>query len=302
MDSVTVNDKLRGLVLPFPTPFDKDGDLSFSALRDNLRRWNAAGVQGYVALGSTGERVHLTADEGRAVVAAAREVVPPELAFVVGVGQHGTRAAVADARQAAADGADAVLLIGPHFYRSAMTQTALVAYFRAVAEASPAPVILYHIPQNTGVALNPQSVAELSAHDNIIGIKDSSGDILNVSEIIRLAPPDFAVLTGHGGALYAALCTGARGAILAVGCAAPEFCRRLMRAVHEGRHERALAMQRQLAPLSSAVTTRYGIGGLKAALELRGYAGGPVRAPLADASEEARAEIARLWQAIEIPT
>ena len=286
----------RGLWLPFPTPFDAAGELNLPALQKNIRRWNNCGIQGYVALGSTGERVHLTAAECQSVIVAAREVVPKEMSFVVGVGQHSARATIEEARQAAREGADAVLVMVPHFYRAAMTQPVLVQHFRAIADASPAPVLLYHIPQNTGVALTPPSVAELSAHENIVGLKDSSGDILNLAEMARAAEPGFAVLTGHGGALYAALCTGARGAILAVSCAAPEFVLRLMRAVHEGQHETAVALQQKLTPLANAVTARYGVGGLKAELELQGYAGGTARAPLPNANEEIRAEIGRLLE------
>ena len=294
----TIN-RLAGLLLPFPTPFDATGATDFPALRTNLTRWNKLGISGYVALGSTGERVHLTESEARAVVIAARELVSADKLFVVGVGQHSTRATIAEARQAANEGADAVLVSVPHFYRAAMTQPALAQHFRAVAEASPVPVLLYHLPQNTGIALTPQSVGELSAHDNIIGIKDSSGDILNLSEIARLVTPQFIVLTGHGGALYAALCTGARGAILAVSCAVPEYVLRLIQTVHEGQHEKAVALQQHLTPLANAVTARYGVGGLKAAMETLGYAGGGrVRAPLAPASEEARAEIGRLLQKV----
>jgi 4-hydroxy-2-oxoglutarate aldolase len=292
------NIKLHGLFVPFPTPFDAEGEVNGGALKKNIERWLATGPHGFVALGSTGERVHLAENEARRVVAAAREAVPSDKVFVVGVGQHGTRGTIAEARQAAADGADAVLVMTPHFYRAAMTQTVLAQHFRAVAEASPVPVLLYHIPQNTGVALTPASVVELSAHENIIGVKDSSGDILNLAEMTRAAAPGFAVLTGHGGALYAALCTGAVGAILAVSCVAAEFILHLMQIVHEGQHERAVRLQQLLTPLADAVGPRYGIGGLKAALETQGYFGGPVRSPLNDASAEAKRELARLLEKI----
>lgn len=284
----------RGLLLPFTTPFDAAGELDLASLQTNLARWHTTGVRGYVALGSTGERVHLSADECRAVVTTARDAVPADMAFIVGIGQHSTRATIAEARQAAYDGADAVLVGVPYFYRAAMTQPALLQHFRAVAEASPVPVLLYHIPQNTGISFTAATIGELLAHENIIGVKDSSGDILHLAEIARSAPLGTAIFTGHGAALYAALCTGATGAILAVGCAVPEYVLRLMRAVEEGQHERAVRLQHCLTPLALAVVVRYGVGGLKAALELVGYAGGTVRPPLSDASAAARAEIVRL--------
>ncbi|HYP53921.1 MAG TPA: dihydrodipicolinate synthase family protein [Pyrinomonadaceae bacterium] len=288
---------LRGILLPFPTPFDDSGDFDADALRSNLRRWNETGVGGYVALGSTGERVHLEADEYARVIETARESVPRELLFVAGAGQHGTRASVAEVRQAARAGADAVLLITPHFYRSAMSPDALAAQFEAVADESPVPVVIYSIPQNAGLAVSPETVARLAGHPNVVGLKDSSGDIVNLAETLRLVPEDVSVLTGHGGTIYPALSAGARGGILAVGCAAPRLAVAVQRAFDAGRHESALVMQRRLAPLAKAVTVRYGVGGLKAALDLAGYAGGRVRAPLRMPDEDARREIARLLDA-----
>lgn len=291
--------KLRGILLPFPTPFGADGEVDARAVRSNIERWERerVGVSGYVALGSTGERLHLDEREASKVVEAAREAVPRERAFVVGVGGHSTRAAVSEARRAAAAGADAVLALTPHFYRGAMTTGALVAHFTAVADASPVPVMLYNIPQNTGVALAPGAVARLAAHGNVAGIKDSSGDMVNHVEMLRLtdgARADFAVLTGHAQVLYTSLCAGADGAILAAACAAPSLCVAVYRAFAAGDYEHARLLQRRLAPLAQAVTARYGIGGLKAALDLLGYRGGEVRAPLAMPDEAARRDIARL--------
>jgi 4-hydroxy-2-oxoglutarate aldolase len=285
---------LRGILLPFPTPFDADERLDLDALRSNIERWNATGVAGYVALGSTGERVHLDEREYIAVIEAARESVPSHLAFVAGAGQQSTQASVREVRVAASAGADAVLVITPGFYRAATNQAALYKHFMTVADASIVPLILYSIPQNTGVALAPDTVARLGEHEKIVGVKDSSGDMVNFTETLRLAPEDFAVLTGHAAVLQASLAAGAHGAILAAACAAPRLCVAIERAVSRSEHTLARALQRKLAPLARAVTTLYGIGGLKTALDLCGYAGGRVRAPLEMPGEDARREIARL--------
>jgi 4-hydroxy-2-oxoglutarate aldolase len=292
-----LTDRLRGILLPFPTPFGHDGEFDARLLRANIGRWNRAGVSGYVALGSTGERVHLDERERAAVVEAARAAVPDGLAFVVGVGEHGTRATVGEAARAARAGADALLVITPHFYRGAMSGDRLRAHFEAVADAAPVPVVLYNIPQNTGVALAPEVVARLSEHENVVGLKDSSGDMVNLMETLRLvgaARGDFVVTTGHAGVLYPALAAGAGGAILAAACAVPHLCVALFEAVAAGEHERARELQRRLAPVARAVTVGYGIGGLKAALDLLGYHGGPVRAPLRPPDEEGRREIEKL--------
>jgi 4-hydroxy-2-oxoglutarate aldolase len=251
-------------------------------------------VTGYVALGSTGERVHLSEREYLEVIEAARMAVPESLALIVGAGQQSMRGSIDEVRRAAQAGADAVLVITPHFYRGAMTQGALFDYYRAVADAASVPLMLYSMPDLTGVAMAPELVARLSEHENIIGIKDSSGDAINLAETLRQVPSEFKVVTGSGPLLYAALNAGACGAIIAVGCVAPQLAVALYRAVAAGEQERAREMQRRLTPLALAVTKRYGIGGLKAAMEMLGYTVGPVRAPLKVADEEARGELARL--------
>ncbi|HEX9918234.1 MAG TPA: dihydrodipicolinate synthase family protein, partial [Pyrinomonadaceae bacterium] len=288
---------LRGILLPCTTPFGEDGRVDARAIGANIARWNETGIGGYVILGSTGERVHLDERETLEVVEASRACVPEHLAFVVGVGQHGTRQSIAEAERAAAAGADAVLVITPHFYRAQMTPAALADYYEAIADDAPVPVVLYNIPQNTGLALSPETIARLSKHENIVGIKDSSGDMVNFVEMLRLASDEFAVLTGHASLLYAALSAGAQGAILAAGCVAPEVAVEIARSVERGEHDEALKLQQKFTPLARAVTTRSGIGGLKYALDLRGYAGGEVRAPLSMPDEAARREIARTLEA-----
>ena len=285
--------KLSSILLPITTPFTPDA-VDHSALRSNIDRWSATGIGGYVILGSTGERVHLDEREYREVIETTRAVAPQGLAFIVGAGQHSVNGANKEIKTAAAAGADAVLVITPHYYRAAMTQEVLVDYYKAVADASPVPVLLYSMPALTGIKLEPQTIARLSEHQNIIGVKDSSNDVAGFTETVKLCPGDFAVLTGNGTVLFDALRAGATGAILAVGCVVPELCVEILNAFNEGAEDRASLLQATLTPLATAVTTKYGIGGLKAALDLAGYKGGAVRAPLRSPDESARAEIARL--------
>ena len=293
--------RLRGVLLPFPTPFDASGEVDAGAVRANVARWNETGVSGYVALGSTGERVHLDDAEAQRVVGAARGAVPQDLLFVVGVGQQSTRATIDEARRAADAGADALLVITPHFYRAALTQDALAEHFERVADASAAPVVIYSIPQNTGVTLAPETIGRLARHENVVGLKESSGDLVAFVEMLRAAgeAENFSMMTGHASALHASLAAGARGGILAVACAVPRFAVALVQAHESGEHARARAMQHKLIPLARAVTTRFGVGGLKHALDLAGYAGGAVRPPLRAPDGEARREIARLLAEFE---
>ena len=293
---VKFRQNLRGILLPFVTPFDEHGGVLTSAITSNIERWNETGITGYVVLGSTGERVHLDDRECLRVVETARESAAPEMVFIVGAGQQSTRATVEEVRHLAAAGADAALVITPHFYRAEMTQSALVNHYLAAADASSVPVLLYSVPQFTNVTLQPETIARLSGHENIVGVKDSSGDILNLAETIRLVPEDFAVLTGNGSALYPALCVGACGAILAVGCVAPRLSVAIYEAFRAGDHERAREMQQSLARLTRGIPGRYGISGLKAALDMLGYTGGRVCAPLSRVSEEARREIAAVLE------
>ncbi|MGH9880210.1 MAG: dihydrodipicolinate synthase family protein [Pyrinomonadaceae bacterium] len=289
---------LRGILLPFTTPFKQNEDLDLESLRANIQRWNQTGISGYVALGSTGERVNLDEREYLEVIETARSEVPANLTFIVGAGQQSTRQTVCEVKRAAAAGADAVLVITPGFYRAAITPDALVQHYTTVAEASPVPVILYSMPDLTGVAIEPETVAQLSEHPNIVGIKDSSANMLHFKETMRLVDAEFAVLTGNGTVLYAALSAGARGAVLAVGCAAAEYCLEIHSQVVSGDNETAAALQDKLTPLALAVTKRYGIGGLKAALDLTGLKGGAVRAPLKSPGPDARQEIAQLLEAV----
>jgi 4-hydroxy-2-oxoglutarate aldolase len=291
--------KLRSILLPITTPFSSDL-VDHAALRANIGRWSTTGIGGYVVLGSTGERVHLDDREYLEVIETARAGVPKDLAFITGAGQQSTVATINEIKRAARAGADAVLVITPYFYRSAITQDTLVSYYTAVAEASPVPVLLYSMPPLTGIKIEPETVARLSEHANIIGVKDSSNDIGGFKTTVGLCSSDFAVLTGNGTVLLDALKAGATGAILAVGCAVPEVCVEIFRAFNAGEDERAASLQELLTPLATAVTTRFGIGGLKFAMEQAGYHGGAVRAPLRAPDDTARREIILLLEQVQM--
>jgi len=285
---------LKGLLLPITTPFTADEAIDFAGLTANIEKWTAAGVNGFVLLGSTGERVNLDESEYVQVIEALRAAVPKTLTFIVGAGQQSTRGTVNEIERAATAGAEAVLVITPSFYKSAITQDALVKHYRALADASTVPVILYSMPDLTGIRIEPETAARLSEHQNIIGMKDSSNDIEKFGETVNLVGQDFAMMIGNGTVFSEALRAGARGGILAVGCAVPDLCLEIYRAVQSNDVAHASALQERLTPLARAVTKTYGVGGLKSAMEMAGYVGGTVRAPLRLPNEEARAEIKSL--------
>jgi 4-hydroxy-2-oxoglutarate aldolase len=289
---MTIN--LRGLLLPVTTPFTTDEDIDADGLTSNIGKWSQSGIIGYVVLGSTGERVNLDEEEFVGLIEAARKAVPANLTFIVGAGQQSTRNTIKEVKRAATAGAQAVLVITPSFYKSAITQDALVKHYNEVANASPVPVILYSMPDLTGIKIAPETAAQLSEHQNIIGMKDSSNDVATFAQTVKLVGEDFAMMIGNGTVFSEALEAGAWGGILAVGCAAPELCIEIYQAVSAGELDRAAPLQEKLAPLARAVTKTYGIGGLKAAMEMAGYAGGAVRAPLRTPTETALAEIKQL--------
>ena len=289
---------LQGILLPFTTPFSANEDVDTESLRSNLRRWNGTGISGYVALGSTGERVHLNETECLQVVETAREEVPRSLTFMVGVGQQSTRLTIQEVRRVAALGADTVLAITPSFYRPAIIQAALIDHYTAIAEAATVPVVLYSMPDLTGVVIEPDTAAILSSHPNIIGLKDSSSDVARFAKTSELADEHFTMIIGNGTVLFDALRAGARAGILAVGCAAAEQCVEICRLFHSGRTDLAALLQTKLTPLALAVTKRYGIGGLKAAMDFAGYKGGPVRAPLRSPSDDEKSEIIGFLSAV----
>lgn len=295
-DAALFLNELRGVFLPLPTPFNSNGDVDEPALRSNIQQWNDCGIQGYVILGSTGERANLDEAESFRVIEVLRSEISDRTAslrrpsFIVGAGQQSTYSTIKEIRRIA-HAADAVLVITPHFYRAAINQQSLIDHFRAVAEASPVPLILYSMPALTGVKIEPETAARLSEHENIIGIKDSSADVDGLQATIKLANKNFAVFTGNGTVFCEGLRAGARGGILAVGCVAPALCLAIYASVSSGKVELATRLQSALTPLAAAVTTKFGIGGLKAALEMRGYVGGFPRPPLKAPDEKAREEI-----------
>lgn len=282
--------KLEGVFPPIPTPFDADGNLLLDKVKSNIALWNKTGLSGYVVLGSNGEAVMLDADEKAQLWQAAREAIPRDKLFLVGAGMESTRASIALAKRAAELGADAAMFVTPHYYKAEMNSKTLVNHYRVIADASPLPVILYNMPVATGIDMDANTVIELAKHPNIIGVKDSSGNVAKFGDIIRAVRPDFSVIAGSGGYFYPALAIGAKGCVAAVANVAPRECVALYDAFRAGRHDEARELQLRLIPLNAAVTARWNIPGLKAALEElgAGFYGGAPRLPLRPLDDENR--------------
>jgi 4-hydroxy-2-oxoglutarate aldolase len=292
-----VRAKLQGIFPPIPTPFDDRGNVNARELSANVRRWMSTKLAGVLVLGSNGEAAFLDDAENDVAVSTVREHVPADRVLLAGTGRESTRGTIAASKRAAELGADAVLVRPPGYFKAQMTPDALVTHFTAVADASPVPVLLYNLPNVVGFSLTLPVVAALAAHPNIVGMKETSTDLERLMQFAGVRP-EFRVLCGWGQVAYPALASGASGAILAVSNVVPDACVELYEAVRAGRHDAARALQQRITPLAQLVTAVYGIAGLKVALEIVGYYGGAVRAPLLPAPARARHEIETAIEAV----
>lgn len=271
---------LRGVFAPVTTPFGADGELDRAGFEHNLRAHMEAGLEGVVVCGSTGEAPLLDAFERERLIEWARPHVGGDRLLIAGVGTESTRTTLEFAERGAERGVDAVLVVAPHYFGSGMTQDALRAHFLRVADGSPVPVVLYNIPKYMHFRYSQALVQELARHENIIGIKDSSGDRASMAEYLAAQSDAFTVLTGNGQFWATALQMGARGGVLAVSLFAPDLTRSVWDAVARGDSVAAESLQSRLTPLAKVIVGDLGVAGVKAAEDLVGVRGGPPRSPL----------------------
>lgn len=290
--------KLAGVLGPVVTTFDETtGELAPIPFRANVRAHLDAGLTGVVVAGSTGEAALLEEHERLRLLEWARAIVPDERWLIAGIGGESTRLTVRRAQEAAERGADAVLVVAPHYYGAQMTPEALATHFRCLADQSPLPVILYNIPKYVHFPLAAGLVHELAAHENVVGIKDSSGDLAQLGAYLEAQSERFTVLTGSGAGLYPAMEMGARGGVLAVGLFAAPISVSLWRAFTSGDSAAAGRAQERLVPLARTIVGELGVAGVKAALDFVGLAGGPTRPPLLPLRARERERVADLLRA-----
>jgi 4-hydroxy-2-oxoglutarate aldolase len=295
MTNQRIAENLKGIFPPVVTPFNRRGDVDEGRFRENLQKYVGIGLGGVVVAGSTGEALYLNEVERLRLVEIAREVVrPPEL-LLVGTGLESTRETIRLSCEAIARGADALLVLPPHYYKSRMDSAALTCHFRALADNVKRPVILYSIPQFTGIDMEAKPIAELSRHPNIVGLKESSGRLAFVKTIVRNAAPGFRLLVGSVMILLDALRAGAAGAVLGQACFAPELCIGVYEGFRRGRMKTARELQQRLIPLAQKIALPFGVPGVKVALDLSGYHGGPPRSPLLPLGAKSRHTV---WAAL----
>jgi 4-hydroxy-2-oxoglutarate aldolase len=289
--------KLQGIYPPITTPFDHEGNIWKIKVQHNLEKWNLTGLSGYVVCGSTGESVMLTTEEKVQLWRWVAEFAAPEKTLIAGTGVESVRETVALTNCAASIGYKAAMVRTPHYYKNLLNNAgAQMLYFRAVADQTKIPIIIYNWPQATGLDISPDAVAELSHHPNIIAIKESSGNLEKVLQMIREVKKGFQVLVGSAPTLASSLAAGAVGAILAFANAAPYATISIWEAHRTREPEAAMDWQNRIGKAAALVTTKYGVPGLKHAMDLAGYYGGPPRLPLTPPCPSAKKEIEEAFQ------
>jgi 4-hydroxy-2-oxoglutarate aldolase len=281
---------LHGVFPPITTPF-KDGKIAHDKLASNIETWEQTGLKGLVVLGSNGEYVYLSEEEKREVIEAAVKAAPEDMLIIAGTGCESTAETIKLTNACARRGARLALVITPHYYGGRMRDAAMIKHFSVVADNSTIPILLYSVPKFTHITLTAEVVSELSEHPNIIGIKESSGNVNLLGQYINNVGQDFQVMVGTAGVLFGGLSIGCVGGILALANVAPEQCIKIYDYVRQGNFEAAKQLQLKMIPVNNAVTATYGVPGLKAAMDMLGYFGGEPRLPLLPASEKERLEI-----------
>jgi len=283
--------KLNGIFPPLPTSFDENDELLTDRMQENIRTLSQYNLAGFLVLGSNGELVNLTEKEINNVYIRAREAIPADKIMLAGTGGQSTRQTISNTKAAANAGADGVLVLNPSYYKGQMTQEALITHYCAVADASTVPLIIYNMPANSGLDMDAETIVKISAHENIIGMKDSGGNLVKMGNIKRMAKPDFQILAGSAGFFLPAFTMGAIGGILALANIAPAKCISVYEDYFAGNIEKAHKTQLELIPINVAVTSKWGVPALKYAMDHLGLYGGIARKPLLPLKDEIKQQL-----------
>jgi 4-hydroxy-2-oxoglutarate aldolase len=285
---------LTGIFPPIPTPFNSDGDIDFDRLQSNFERWNQQPLSGYVVGGSNGEFVSLTIKERVEMIRKSRAAIPADRLLIAGSGMESTRATLDLTDKMVQVGADAAIVVTPSYYKNMMSADALESHYRQVADASAVPIILYSVPANTGIDLPVEAVIGLADHPNVLGIKDSGGNVAKIGLMVHETPERFQVLAGSAGFMLGALAVGAVGVVAALANIAGGKLYEILEYFRAGNLPEASVIQQSLIEVNSAVTARFGVPGLKAAMDMLGFYGGPARAPLLSLTDEEKESLRQI--------
>jgi 4-hydroxy-2-oxoglutarate aldolase len=294
------NISLKGCFPPIPTPFGARGSVDHDHLASNLEKWQQTPLRGFAVLGSNGEAALMKAAEKVETWKTAGEVINGDRLFIAGTGCESTGETLELTEKAATLGANAAMIVTPHYYKPRMDRRALVTHYTRIADRSPIPIILYNVPAFTGIDLSAEIIIELAGHPGIVGLKESSGNVGKIGQIVDAVGETFQVLAGSGNFLLPALAVGAIGGVMALASVAPHLVDEIVVGFEKGDFETAKEIQLRLIPANAAVTSRYGIAGLKAALDLIGMYGGPVRPPLLPLESAQISDLKRVMQEAEL--
>ena len=290
---------VSGIYPALTTPFAADGSVSHSDLKHNIQKYNSTDLAGYVAIGSTGESVMLSRKEMDEVFSTVKEAAAKNKTLIAGTGAESTAETIERTKRAAELGYQVALVKTPFYYKPAYQPDVYLKHYRAVADASPIPIMIYVMPLFTGITLETSNVAAIAEHPNVIGIKDSGGDVRRIGEMRNETNSSFQILTGAAPVLFPCLAMGACGAIMALASALPEKCVELYKVCTQGQQERARDLQLQLVTASKVMVSEFGIAGVKYAMDQRGYRGGVPRLPLQPLQEEQKNRLTRLLDTLE---
>jgi 4-hydroxy-2-oxoglutarate aldolase len=290
---------LHGVFPPITTPF-VNGKVTYDRLASNVEKWNLTGLKGFVVLGSNGEYVSLSEEEKRTVVDSVVQSAADEMLIIAGTGCESTAETLRLTEDCAKLGAHAALVVTPHYYAGRMSEAALMKHYSEVADHSPIPILAYNVPKFTHINLAAGIVARLSEHPNIVGIKDSSGNVIQLGELLNAVAKDFNVMVGTAGVLFGGLTLGCVGGVLALSNVAPKHCVKIYNLVKQGDFEAARDLQLKMLPVNQALTAGYGVPGLKAAMDMVGYFGGDPRLPLLPSSQHDISEIKEILKKAEL--
>ncbi|WP_049922733.1 4-hydroxy-tetrahydrodipicolinate synthase [Halopiger djelfimassiliensis] len=288
---------LSGVFPAMCTPFDEDERIDFETLQRDAKRLEAAGVDGLVPVGSTGESATLTHDEHVRVVEAVIEAVD-DVPVIAGTGSNNTREALELSERAADAGADGLLLISPYYNKP--EQRGLLEHYRTIADAVDLPQIVYNVPSRTGRTIEPDTAVELADHENVAGYKAASGDLGAIGEIVeRTADAEFAVLSGDDALTLPTLSVGGTGAISVAANVEPERTCAMVGAALDGDYRRARALHHELGPLFRNLFVETNPIPVKEAMEIRDYGPARLRSPLTRLSAAHREDLERVLADLE---
>lgn len=282
-------EKLSGVFAPITTPFDEKGDLLLDPLASNIRRLNESKLRGYLVLGTNGEFKSLSEEERKKVLETVVREASKDKVVMAGTGRESTHHSILATKEAAAMGIDFASLIAPSFFAKKMTDQALLNHFRTISDSSPIPVLLYNNPEVAVVTFSSSLVGEISKHPNIVGMKDSSKG--NFASYLLSAGPEFNLLAGSANFFLEALVMGGVGGVLSIANFAPDACCKVYDLWKAGRLEEARTAQYRLMTLNQKVSGKFGVAGVKAAMDFAGFYGGPPRSPLSPLTSDEKRKL-----------